>query len=129
MSKIKLDLSKLNFIVNQAFDVTVEVQGEAFQEAIADDIWDWPRQTVRSNGETVGSPRDRVDEADLYDSLIISRSANAAEYTWDSDHAAIVHDGATLPSGTDLPGTPWTKVGLENCDAADVMQRELNRRL
>lgn len=129
MSKINLDLSKLNNIINQAFDVAVEVQGDAFQDAIASPIWDYPRQTLRRNGEVVDSPRDRVDEGDLIDSLVIARATNAAEYTWESDHAAIVHDGVTLPSGTDLPGTPWTEVGLENCDAVGVMQRELNRRL
>lgn len=129
MSKINIDLNKLNSAINKAFDVVVEAQAEAFQNAIAADIWEWPRETVRSNGETVGSPRDRVDSEELIDSLVISRSANAADYTWESDHAAIVHDGATLQNGTELPGTPWTKVGLEECDAAGIMQRQLNKLL
>ncbi|MFN6572409.1 hypothetical protein [Dendronalium sp. ChiSLP03b] len=129
MSKININKSKLDSIINKAFDVVVEAQGEAFQNAIASDIWDWPRETVRSNGETVGSPRDRVDSEELIDSLVVSRTANAAEYEWEAPHATAVHDGATLQDGTELPGTPWTEVGLQECDAAGIMQRQLNKLL
>jgi hypothetical protein len=129
MANIKIDLSKINSAINRAFDVAVEAQKDAFQDAIASDIWEWERKTVRRNGETVGSPRDSVDTGELYDSLVISRNANAAEYTWDADHAAIVHDGATTKNGTDLPARPWTKVGIEECDAAEIMQRQLNKLL
>ncbi|MEH1777155.1 hypothetical protein [Nostoc sp.] len=129
MSKINIDQSKLNSIINRAFDVTVERQGEAFQNAIASDIWEWPRETLRQNGDLVGSPRNILDEEELYNSLVTARSANAAEYTWESDHAAIVHDGATTKNGTELPARPWTKVGLEECDAAGIMQQQLNKLL
>lgn len=127
MGKINIDKSKLNSIINKAFDVVVEVQAEAFQDAIASDIWEWPRDTVRSDGSVVGSPRDAVDTGELYDSLVISRTVNAAQYEWEADHATIVHDGATTTSGTELPARPWTKVGLEECGAAEVMQRQLNK--
>ena len=129
MSNIKIDLNKLNSIINQAFDVTVEAQGEAFQDAIASDIWEWPRETLRQNGDLVKSPRDIYDTGELCDSLVISRTANAAEYTWESDHATIVHDGATTKNGTELPARPWTRVGLEECDAAEIMQQQLNKLL
>lgn len=129
MSKINIDLNKLNSAINKAFDLVVEVQGEAFQNAIASDIWEWPRETLRQNGDLVSSPRDIYDTGELYDSLVIARSANAAEYTWEADHAAIAHDGATTKNGTELPGRPWTKVGLEECDAAGVMQQQLNKLL
>jgi hypothetical protein len=38
MGKINIDLNKLNSVINHAFDVIIEVQGEAFQNAIASDI-------------------------------------------------------------------------------------------
>ncbi|MEH2384898.1 MAG: hypothetical protein V7K14_03705 [Nostoc sp.] len=129
MSKISIDQSKLNSAINKAFDVVVEVQGEAFQNALMDDIWEWPRETLRQNSDLVGSPRDIYDTGELYDSLVIARSANAAEYTWESDHAAIAHDGATTKNGTELPARPWTKVGLEECDAAGIMQQQLDKLL
>lgn len=129
MSKINIDQSKLNSIISRAFDVTVEVQGDAFQNAIASDIWEWPGETLRQNGDLVSSPRDIYDTGELYNSLVIARTANAAEYTWESDHAAIVHDGATTKNGTELPARPWTKIGLEECDTAGIMQQQLNKLL
>ncbi|QLE42216.1 hypothetical protein FD723_18525 [Nostoc sp. C052] len=129
MGKINIDLNKINSAINKAFDVVVGAQGEAFQNAIASDIWEWPRETLRQNGDLVGSPRNILDSEELYNSLVITRNANAAEYTWESDHAAIVHDGATTKNGTELPARPWTKVGLKECDAAGIMQKQLNKYL
>jgi phage gpG-like protein len=129
MGKINIDLNKLNSVINKAFDVVVEAQGEAFQNALVSNIWEWPRETLRQNGDLVSSPRDIYDTGELYDSLVISRTSNAAEYTWESDYAAIVHDGATTKNGTELPARPWTKVGIEECDAAEIMQKQLNKLL
>ncbi|MEH2393874.1 MAG: hypothetical protein V7K21_20145 [Nostoc sp.] len=129
MSKININQSKLNSIINRAFDVAAEAQGEAFQNAITSDIWEWPRETLRQNSDLVGSPRDIYDTGGLYDSLVISRTTGAAEYTWEVDYAAIVHDGATTKNGTELPARPWTKVGLEKCDAAGIMQQQLDKSL
>jgi hypothetical protein len=129
MANVKIDLSKINSAINRAFDVAVEAQEDAFQDAIASDIWEWERATKRRSGETVSSPRDSVDTGELYDSLVISRNANAVEYRWEADHASIVHDGATTKNGTDLPPRPWTKVGIEECDVAAIMQQQLNKLL
>ncbi|QKQ75656.1 hypothetical protein [Nostoc sp. TCL240-02] len=129
MGKINIDLSKLNSVINKAFDVAVEAQAEAFQNAIVSDIWEWPRETLRQNSDVVSSPRDIYDTGELYDSLVISRTTNAAEYTWEADYAAIVHDGATTKSCTELPARPWTKVGLEECNASVIMQQQLNKYL
>ncbi|MBN3875197.1 hypothetical protein [Nostoc sp. JL23] len=129
MPNINFDSNKLNSIINKAFDVAVDALADSFQNVIASDIWKWPRETLRQNGDLVSSPRDIYDTGELYDSLVIARSANAAEYTWESDHAAIAHDGATTKNGTELPARPWTKVGLEECDAAGIMQKQLNKLL
>ena len=129
MPNINIDSNKLNSAINKAFDVSVDALGLSFQNAIASDRWEWPRETLRQNGDLVSSPRDIYDTGELYDSLVISRTGNAAEYTWESDHAAIAHDGATTKNGTELPARPWTKVGLEECDAAGVMQQQLNKLL
>ena len=128
-ANIKIDLSKINSAINRAFDVAIEAQKDAFQDAIASDIWEWERETMRRNGEKVTSPRDIVDTGELYDSLVISRNTNTAQYTWKADHATIVHDGATTKNGTDLPARPWTKVGIEECDPVAIMQQQLNKLL
>lgn len=52
----------------QSFFEVAENFGEACQGAIKDPRWDWPRQTVRRNGQTVTSPRDIVDTQELLDS-------------------------------------------------------------
>jgi hypothetical protein len=129
MSNIKLNAAKLKSAINGAFDVAVEALGDSFQDAIAADIYEWPRETQRSNGEVVGSPRDAVDEEELIDSLVVSRTANSAEYEWQAPHASIVHDGATTKNGTELPARPWTEVALRECDVAEIMQQQLNKRL
>jgi hypothetical protein len=129
MSKINIDTGRLNRAIQLSFDVVVETLADSFSSAILDDSWEWPRTTIRQNSDVVSSPRDIYDTGELYNSLVIARTANAAEYTWESDHAAIVHDGATTKNGTELPARPWTKIGLKECDAAGIMQQQLNKYL
>lgn len=126
---IKIDTNKINSVIARSFDVAVEALADSCQGAIADDIWDWPRQTVRRNGDVVDSPRDILDTGELYDSLVISRKTNAADLTWEADHASIVHDGAFTKSGTELPARPWTKIGVEQVDLAQAMQNQVNKLL
>jgi hypothetical protein len=51
-----------------AFEQMSQEFGDKCQEAIEDEIWDWPRDTKRKNGDVVGSPRDIVDTGKLKDS-------------------------------------------------------------
>ncbi len=126
---IKIDTNKINNAITKSFDTAVEALADSCQEAIASEVWEWPRQTLRQNSDIVGSPRDIVDTGKLYDSLVISRRADAAELTWEAPHATIVHDGATTKNGGELPARPWTKRGIEDCDVAEVMQKQLNKLL
>lgn len=52
----------------EAFVAMSEGYGELAQENISDRIWNWPRPTVRRNGEIVTQPRDIVDTGALRDS-------------------------------------------------------------
>ncbi len=52
----------------EAFIAMSEGYGALAQEYISDRIWDWPRATVRKNGEVVTQPRDIVDTGALRDS-------------------------------------------------------------
>jgi hypothetical protein len=125
-----LDLSKLNRAIRDAFDATIEAQAEEFDRALSSDIYEWPRETTRNNGDIVSSPRDIVDTGTLIDSLVISRKPDGTtQFSWEVDYAAAVHDGATLKNGTELPARPWTKIGLEECNPRKIMQEHLNKLL
>lgn len=80
------------------------------------DIWSYPDETKRKNGETVGSPRDIYDLGALYDSGRESFSLNlggvspSASWNWDATngsgraYAWYVHEGL----GTNQAPRPWT---------------------
>jgi len=126
---LKLDLSRVNRAISKAFDVVVDAQEKAFNDAIVDEIWEWTRPTDRSNGETVTSPRDIVDSGELLDSLEVARSANEAEFTWTVDYAIYVQYGVTLKNGTVLPARDWVALGVAECDRAKIMQQQINKLL
>ena len=80
------------------------------------DIWSYPDETKRKNGETVGSPRDIYDLGALYDSGRESFSVNlggivpSVSWTWDAvntsgrAYAWYVHEGLS----TNQAPRPWT---------------------
>ena len=126
---IEIDRNKIDRAINRAFDTALEALADSCQDAISSEVWEWPRATLRQNSDIVSSPRDIVDTGELYDSLRISRTANAAALTWGVDYGTAVHDGATAKNGTELPARPWTQAGIENCNTAEIMQRQLNKLL
>lgn len=131
MSKIQIDTAKLDKAIAVTFDRTVERQSEAFDQAMSDDLYDWPRQTKRRNGEIAGSPRSIVDTGELKESKAIARSSSsqAAEFGWNTDYAAAVHNGCTLKNGTEIPPRPWTEKGIEIAQPIDFFARGLRRLL
>lgn len=131
MGKFKIDKGKLKTAITNAFDTTVEAQSEAFDRAITAEVYPWPNTTVRVNGDTVVSPRDLVDTGELLNSKVIARdsSENAAEFSWEAQHALYVHQGVTLLSGAELPGRDWTTPAITDCDPKEVFERELKRNL
>lgn len=128
-----------------------------FDAAISGNHWPWPDSTPRfgaSGGTTLadasrnwntylngngtgvapksvaGSPRSIVDSGDLKQSRNFSLNASAltAQWTWDVDYAAAVHNGAYIhPFGNksklvQLPGRPWTTAVLEGNTVATGIQ-------
>ena len=55
----------------RAWLATVEQLGQRFQDMIQDERWEWDRETVRSSGDVVSSPRDAVDTRELLESQVI----------------------------------------------------------
>lgn len=129
MANIKIDTTKLNGIINRAFDRTTDRVSEAIDNAITDDIYDFPRETKRRNKSIASSPRDIVDLGNLLDSKVVARSSNAAEFSWNVDYALGVYSGYTTKTGKDVPARKWTEKGIEEADPitffGDALSREL----
>jgi hypothetical protein len=51
--------------LNNSFQSFVQVYFGEFQDAIASEIWSWPRPTRRTDGSVVTSPRSIVDTGEL----------------------------------------------------------------
>ena len=91
----------------------------AFQDAIGSRVWDHPRPTVRSNGQTVTAPRNIVDLGILKASNSFEINGNLVTYQWAVNYAAAQHWGANIyPWGNkkakkvNLPPKPWTSAVL-----------------
>jgi hypothetical protein len=84
----------------------------AFAEAIASKEYEWPGDTRRANGQTVGSPRDIIDTGELDSSQQLLRSRGEWLWLWTAPHALIVHEGATLRNGGEYPARRWTRVAV-----------------
>lgn len=163
--------SALRAATEQAF---AEVTGELtarFDAAISGQHWPWPDATPRFGGSrdlasaadnwntyvngngtgkkpraVAGSPRSIVDSGDLKQSrdFSLNRAALTAEWSWNVDYAAAVHEGAYInPFGNpsksvQLPARPWTEAvlvggtvatGIEIYPLNERLQRAIERRL
>lgn len=82
---------------------------DRFQQAIRTPAYSWPRNTLRQNGQMVGSPRDIVDTG-----LLAQRqqspqiTGSRATYRWTAPYAPYVHEGVRLRGGGIMPARPWT---------------------
>lgn len=99
----------------------------AFQAAIGSKAWDWPRVTIRSNGQEVGSPRNIVDRGTLRASNSFAINGNLCTFSWSAGYATAVHYGANIyPWGNtsaqkvNLPARPWTSAVLGTVRVAGI---------
>jgi hypothetical protein len=120
---------KLESILIDAGEVIVAGLDDAFSEKLASTEYDWPRTTVRRNGRTVTSPRDIIDTGELDSSQRLTR-VSRTEWLWDwsADHALIVHEGATLRNGTDIPARRWTVRAVQAYKPLSKFAEEVRRR-
>jgi hypothetical protein len=95
----------------------------ALDQNIGSDVWNWPRDTQRANGETVGSPRDIVDTGKLAASLELKESflktKGTIQIAYKAPYAALMHyGGAIQPYGNPnaatvfIPGRPWVEATI-----------------
>ncbi len=104
----------------------MDAVSDAYQVAMTEVISE-PRQwdygfgtTYRRNGEVVeGSFRNIVDLANLKESQSMTREGLKTTYQWDGNGETppiIVHEGATLPNGKQIPPRRWTEVAADELD-------------
>ena len=95
---------------SEAFKAGAQELFGRMQDSFAEDAWQWPNETRRQNGRTVGSPRNIIDTANLRQTGLWGlESPFSARMVWSASYAAAVHEGARLRNGTFLPPRPWTK--------------------
>lgn len=135
-------------------DAFAQVAGELtgrFDAAVSGEHWPWPDSTPRFGGSrdlataadnwntyltgapggskpksVAGSPRSIVDSGNLKQSrnFELDRVTLTAEWTWNADYAAAVHEGAYInPFGNknkivQLPARPWTQAVIEGGTSA-----------
>ncbi len=98
----------------QAAAAVFQILNARFQAALTRPVYDWDLgNTIRSNGQVAGSPRNIVDTGLLRQSNTgpIIKGLRA-EFRWTAPYSVAVHEGARLVNGTLLPARPWTSAVL-----------------
>jgi hypothetical protein len=93
-----------------------------FRREIEAEKWDWPRETKRRSGPTVGSPRDIVDLGGLRNSQRREgMSEDRTAFVWTGGegkaYALEVHDGYSSKAGNRVPARPFTEETIAKLDA------------
>jgi hypothetical protein len=135
--EISNDITKeLLRATQQAFaQVAGELTGR-LDDSVSGNYWPWPRDSKRFGGGrdladvskqwregsfNTGSPRSIVDSGQLKQSRDFSLNTSnlTAEWNWNADYAAAVHEGAYInPFGdksrtVQIPARPWTQAVIE----------------
>jgi len=124
-------LVKLEQGFDRIFDQAMDWAEDNFRREIESVKWDWPRETMRSNGQSVGSPRDIVDTGGLRDSQKRkNQPSSVVEFSWTGGEGKIyaleVHDGYTTKGGRRVPARPFTEDTILrlNDTVTSLMNRE-----
>jgi hypothetical protein len=107
-------------IIQDALEDTILAVAERQLELLEEEVWPWPRDTLRKNKDIVDSPRDIVDLEELKNSFeLVADSATEWRYIYYAEHALYVHEGAILSNGTELPARPWITRAIEEVSPYD----------
>ena len=137
--KVKLDFKgvqpqdlerRLKSGIRKAFDEVVPDLDREFTVKIQAPEYFWPRQTKRKNGSTAYQVRNIVDLGDLMRSQQNQKINNYTwEWRWTVDYSAVVHNGATMKSGSKYPPRPWTKRAALSIAPAKIISDTIRREL
>lgn len=114
-----------------ALESVIDQLTAALDAAFDDDIWQWDRETVRKNGQTVGSPRDLIDQGTLKNSLVVMQvSARYWRFVWESGHAAtVLLGGISRADGSRTPTRNWIDYVLSNVNLTELYAQEISSRM
>ena len=115
---MKIDLSRLNSAIDNAFAATVQDVATAAQLALTAKRWRWSGATVRRSGEIATSPRNIIDTGVLYRSQQVKVDRKLASISYSAKYAAIVHRDR-----------PWLSTALKESDAVKTFAKHLRRNL
>lgn len=91
---MSMDINGILAAVDAAWGEEMSEIDRAFVEAISDDRYEWPNDTLRQNGEVVGSPRNVVDTGKLVGSQYLDTTApGAATFGWKDHNPELNHNG------------------------------------
>jgi hypothetical protein len=125
-------LTHLEGALGGIFTKAMDWAEDDFRREIEAEKWDWPRETKRRSGPTVGSPRDIVDLGGLRNS---QKRENISEdhtaFVWTGGegkaYALEVHDGYSSKAGNRMPARPFTEETIAKLDEviSDLVSREV----
>jgi len=88
------DINAILAAVDAAWAEEMDAVEVAMVEAISSDRYEWPNETVRQNGEVVGSPRDIVDRGNLQNSQYKDTiTPEETEFGWTESNPELNHNG------------------------------------
>jgi hypothetical protein len=113
---VAFDINGILAAVDAAWAEEMKAVERAFVEAISDKGYEWPNDTLRQNGEVVGSPRNIVDTGKLVGSQYLNTIApGEAEFGWTDHNPELNHNGGM----NTIDGhryyhrpRPWTQHGI-----------------
>ncbi len=118
------DINGILAAVDAAWAEEMKAVERAFVEAISEERYEWPNQTLRQNGEVVGSPRNIVDTGKLVGSQYLNTIApGEAEFGWTDHNPELNHNGGM----NTIDGhryyhrpRPWTQHGISGDSQAPL---------
>lgn len=118
-----------NILVGAAEAIVPELD-TALTQAISARVYSGFGRTRRRNGQVVTNPRDIIDEGKLDSSQRLTRESRTAwRWDWTAGHALIVHEGATMRNGTEIPARRWTERAVEQYKPVTKFAREVRKRV
>lgn len=90
--------------ITDAFQEAMFLLGGEFTRQINRNKWSWPNEPTT---------RDIVDTGQLRASQQEQISDSEAEFSWNVEYAAYVHEGYVSRSGNTFPARPWTREAIK----------------
>lgn len=111
--------SKLNSLRQKVFHKTADRFGEALEDAIGADIYEWDGITHRKSGEIAGSPRNVVDTGNLKNTRYDVAKVNRRDYIYPADYAQ-----EALEQHLTSDGDNWVDVAIDSENWARIYRAE-----